>query len=680
MMRLRILYLCAVLVFFSGTSGMSQILYVGTNYHPHDDKNPEKIKDDIRLMKAAGFNVVRMGHLAWDSYEPSEGRFDFAWFDQVMDEMQNAGIKVILDIAIRPAPIWLHKKFPAIDVVDASGNVQYPNHRYMEDAGDPDYQRFAVRYADSLSKHYAKHPALLAFGIDNESGDGPISYSETVRQRFIAWLKSKYTNLDNLNKAWATQRWSRRIGEWDEIGLPVSGQVTGAPERMLDFRRFISGEVNSVIFKVLDVVNKNAPEALTNTNAWYYSPMKYFDYAPIAYSGRMTREGCGFYYGSSLATNWGVMNALFGISRIQFESSNPFWCSEFTTMTAVPNSIRKAAYASLMYGNQMVCGWTWQSMRAGEEQYLEGMLDWDGIPNRKYDEYRKIAAEFNKIGRYFPYHMQAEVGLAFSFPSQIASSAFPEQHESQLQACWDIFYWRNMDVRVVDISHSSLNYKLLLVPGVAVMDEATADKIREFVKNGGTVMMTANSAIVDETGQVFESARPGRLSDVFGIRVANYEETEALNELSRKSFKGTKMEVTCQGKPVVVDASRFDVIESKGAEVMGSITSLDKDYPIITSNRYGKGRAIYIGLPAKSEVLAPLVDELIQGLGIKKGPSVPPGVMARQIDTNHFLYLNVSGESKEIPVKGSSKSLLFERDYTGNFTIPPYEPEFIEVK
>ena len=335
----------------------------------------EKIKKDIELMKAAGLNVVRLGHLAWDSYEPSDGVFDFAWFDNVMDEMDKAGIKVILDIAIHPAPLWLHKKFPSIDVVDSKGNVQYPNHRYMDDVGDPNYQKHAVRYTDSLSKHYGKHPALLAFGIDNESGDGPISYSETVRQRFIVWLKNKYSNLDNLNKAWATQRWSRRINEFEEVGLPSTGSKNGAPEKILDFRRFISDEVNQILFNVLDVVNKNAPNALTNTNAWYYSWMKYFDYSQIAYSGKMIREGCGFYPGNSLTTNWGVMNAAFGISRIQFESPNPFWCSEFTTMTAVPNSIRKSAYASLMYGNQMVCGWAWQSMWAGEEQYLEGMAE-----------------------------------------------------------------------------------------------------------------------------------------------------------------------------------------------------------------------------------------------------------------------------------------------------------------
>jgi beta-galactosidase len=669
-----------VCFFLLNFGAKAQQLYVGANYHPHDDKNLEKIKSDVQLMKAAGFTSVRMGHLAWDSYEPSEGKFDFEWFDKVMDLMNEAGIKVILDIAIRPAPIWLHKKFPSVDVVDANGDVQYPNHRYMEDAGDPNFQKYALLFTDAITKQYANHPALLAFGIDNESGDGPISYSETARQRFITWLKNKYTNLENLNKAWATQRWSRKINQFDEVGFPVSGQVNGAPERMLDFRRFVSDEVNQILLKVLDKVNVNAPKALTNTNAWYYSPMKYIDYSQIAYSGKMTREGCGFYPGNSLTTNYGVMNAAFGIARIQFESANPFWCSEFTTHNAVPNSIRKSAYASLMYGNQMVCGWTWQSMVAGEEQYLEGMLDWDGIPNHKYNEYKKIATEFKKIEKFFPYQLQAEVGLAFSFPSQIASASFPEQHDSQIQACWDMFYYRNMDARVVEISKSSLNYKILFVPGVTVMDKATATKIREYVKNGGTVIMTSNSALVDETGQVFSTTHPGMLSDVFGIRIGNYEETEAYNEISRKSYKGKRLELTYKGKAIDTESARFDVIEPKGAEVLGSITSLDKDYPIMTVNKFGKGRAIYVGLPAKGEVLNPLVDDLINELGIKKGPEVPFGVMARQIDKNHFLYLNVSGEPKEIHTKGNSRSILLDKDYTGNFTIAPYEPEFIEIK
>ncbi len=199
-------------------------------------------------MKDAGLTVVRMDHLAWDSYEPSEGKYDFALFDTVMDMMNKARINVILDIAIRPAPIWLHHKYASIDIVDVNGNRHYPNHRYMEDVGDPMYQKY-VQYADALTKHYGKHPALMAFGIDNESGDGPISYSETARKRFIVWLKKKYSTLDNLNKAWATQRWSRRINQFEEVGFPVATHTTDMLGRMLDFRHFVSDEINQLLFK-----------------------------------------------------------------------------------------------------------------------------------------------------------------------------------------------------------------------------------------------------------------------------------------------------------------------------------------------------------------------------------------------------------------------------------------------
>ena len=211
------------------------------------------------------------------------------------------------------------------------------------------------------------------------------------------------------------------------------------------------------------------------------------------------------------------------------------------------------------------------------------------------------------------------------------------------------------------------------------MDETTATKIRDFVKNGGTVIMTSNSAYVDESGKVFSSTRPGLLSDVFGIRVGSYEETEVLNEISRKSYKGKKIEFTYKGKSIDTESSRFDIIDSKGAEIIGNLTSLDKDYPVITSNNYGKGQAIYVGLPA-GNILDPLLDDLIKDLSIKRGPDVPEGIMARQIDKNHFLYLNISGEPKEIQMKKSSRSILFDRDYSGNFTIAPYEPEFIEIK
>jgi beta-galactosidase len=678
-MQFRPYYLICLLLIVFITPVKSQELYVGANYHPQDS-NLQQWQKDISLMKDAGFKVVRMGHLAWDSYEPGDGKFNFAWFDTVMNMMDKAGIKVILDIAIRPAPLWLHHKYPSVNITGASGNMLYPNSRYMVDIGDTDYQRYAFKYADTLTKRYANYPALLAFGIDNESGDGYYSYSETAKQRFIAWLKKKYTSVDSLNKAWAGQRWSRRISDFDEVGFPASGNISGPPERVLDFRRFESDEISNFLFKLLAIVHTNAPKALTTTNAWYYSYKKYFDYSKIAYSGKMDRDGGGFYPGNSLVDNNGLDNACFGIERVQFESPAPYWGVEFTTMTAVPNSIRKTAYASLMYGNQMVCGWTWQSMAGGEEQYLEGMVDWDGYPNRKYQEYKQIAAEFKKIEKYgFPYKVKADVALAFSYDSQITSYSFPEQHDEQLQTCFNLFSARNIDTRMVEINKSELKYKLLLLPGYTVMDQQTADKIREYVKNGGTVIMTGYSDIVDIHGQVFTSIHPGLLNDLFGIRIASFEETANLNEISRAGFVGNKLKINYNNTDLITQSPRFDIIEPKGAAVLGKITSLDKDYPIITSNKYGKGTAIYIGIPARQALLDPLLDQLLKNIVVNKGPEVPKGVMARYINNNHILYLNLDKEDKVITLKGAAKSILTGNVYTGHFILKPFEPEFIEM-
>ena len=663
-----------------GTVDRAAELFVGTNYHPHDS-DPETWTRDIQLMQQAGLRVVRLGHLAWDSYEPKDSQFNFSWFDQVMDQLQAAGIKVILDIAVRPAPLWLHHKHPSINVADVNGNIQYPNHRYMEDVGDPFYQQYALRFADALVRQYASHPALLAFGIDNEPGDGPISYSATVKARFIAWLQAKYANIENLNKAWAGQRWSRQISAFDEVGLPVSGSVTGPPERILDFRRFVSDEVNGYLLKLINLVNTIAPGILITGNWWYYCHKKYFDYAGIAYSGKVNRGGCGFYPGNSLRRNDGIQRALFGIARIQYENTSPFWCTEFTTMTAVPGSIRKSAYASLMLGNQLVCGWTWQSMHAGEEQFLEGMLDWDGRPNRKYDEYQTIAAEFRKIEKYgFPYRLQPQVALAFSFPSQIASERFPELHEEQVQTAFNSTLKRNVDTRVVDIARSELGYKLVVLPGVAVMDESSASKIRQFVQGGGTVVMTSQSAILDEHNQVFATTLPGRLHDVFGIRVSGFEESEWMNELSRVGLKGKQLRVTYEGRDLACESPRFDVIEPMGAKVLGRIVSLDRDYPVVTSHEFGAGTAIYIGLPAREELLDPIMDELIDQLAIQTGPQVPAGVMARQIDPAHILYLNLDGSAKRVELKGRAHSILRDQEYEDGFILGPFEPEFLEFQ
>lgn len=654
-------------------------LIVGVNYHPHDS-GPETWSRDIRMMQDAGLEIVRLGHLAWDTFEPADGTFSFAWFDEVMDLMHAAGIGVILDIAVRPAPLWLHKKHPTIDITDTNGNRLYANSRYMDDAGDPHFLAHATRLAEAVTKRYAGHPALIAFGIDNEPGDGPISYSETVRARFITWLEAKYGTPADLNHAWAGHRWSRQISSFDEVGLPLPGDTNGAPERTLDFRRFVSDEINRYLLATLHSVQKNAPDALITSNMWYYTSHKSFDYAEIAYTGKMTRAGNGFYPSRSIIDTDRLRHSLFGIARIQLENTAPYWCVEFTTMTASPGSIRKSAYASLMLGNQLVCGWTWQTMHAGEEQFLQGMIDWDGRPNRKLDEYRQIANEFHKIEKHgFPYRPQAEIAIALDFASQIASARFPEPHDRQARTAFDMLLDRNLDTRIVDIGRSDLNYKILLIPGMLIMEDDHAAKIREFVERGGTVIMTSSSASLDTTGQVFTTTRPGHLDDVFGIRIGSYEETALMNESARRQSGIEELDLVIHDRRVTTTTPRFDIVEPRAADVIGRITGLGAERPVATVNEFGAGRAIYVAVSARREVLDAVLEPELERLSVRRGPLVPAGVMARDIDARHTLYLNLDGARKSIEVTGGATSILRDRHYQGGFVLEPFDAEFIQL-
>lgn len=640
------------------TALLAQNLYVGVNFHPHDYESADEIDTQISLMKDAGFNVIRLGHLAWDTFEPSDGCFTFEWFDSVMDKMAAAGIKVILDIPVRPAPMWVHRNSPGTTIVTFQGDSLQPIHRYYNDVGDPGYQKYAFRLSETVSKRYSKHPALLAFGIDNEIGDGSISYSETVRQRFITWLKAKYQTTDNLNIAWAGWRWSRHIGEFDEVVLPDLGDrgYGGNAERQLDFRRFLSDEILGFYNGVIDRVNANAPGVPTYTNAWYYSG-KFFDYAELSYNGKMTYGGCGFYPGTALDSYYGMRGSSFGMARIQYEQTTPHWCAEFTTMQAAPEACRKQAYMTLMYGNQMVCGWTMQSMWAGEEQYLQGLVDWDGTPNYKYYEYKRIAEEFRKIQKWLPYKPEYEAGIALDFASTALGrmNGYPvTPHENQAQACFDWFFDRNMDVRIIDPVRSSLEYKLVILPGVTYLSEETASRIRKYVADGGTVIMTTRTAMTDEHGQVLKCTQPGNLDDVFGIRLGGILEN--------------------QNKKV------FDEIELRGAESVASADFFGKELPLVTENKYGKGLAIYVGTSAGSDDVASVIDSVIGRLKIRRGPSVPERVSARWIDRNHLLVLNHSSEEKTIQVGKKCRSLLSGKDYSGSVLLKGNDADFIEIK
>lgn len=648
-------------------------LFVGTCYQPID-RSPAQIKADIAIMKSAGFNVVRMGDLSWDSFEPSEGKFTFGWFDKVMDQCHAAGIRVVLDIPGSPAPIWLHHKYPGVDVVNQEGNRLPPAERYMDDISDPDYARCVKQLAVAMMSRYAHHPAVIAIGYDNEIGNGFMSYSAADRLRFIAWLKARYGTIERLNKAWATQRWSRRLNSFDEVDIPLQNGP-GPSERNLDLHRYWSDVTIQRLNELEAVRREYMPKTPTLSNLWDWAGRRGFDYLS-SYRSYATFGAMGFYPG-------GAIDGSFEVALTHAALETPLWLNEFTAggggWYGDPGRSRMLAYVALIMGTQGILAWTFNSHSGGEEQALFGLVDHDGKPSWKIGEWGQIAADFKLLAKYgFPRKPHPQVAIAYAFESAIASSPpgpsnttrqyFKTPYYDQVQAAFEPLYKKNIDAAVFNIAHEDLSpYKLVVIPALYLMDPASAKAIRDYVSNGGTVLMTGYSAKVNEHAQWFETTLPGRLSDVFGLRTAAFYRNDA----------GVKFNL--QGVPVDSAAKYYEILEPSTARELGAITNsyLPEHAPILTENQFGKGRAFYLATESNATALTPVLEYVKKAAGVQDGPETPEGVYARVVDGRTF-YVNTNYQEVTIPINGTHRGLLSGKTFQGTLILGPKGAELLD--
>ena len=71
---------------------MEKLIY-GTAYY--DEYMPyDRLAEDVKMMKKAGINTVRIAESTWSTCEPQEGVFDFSHVERVLDAMEEDGLLV----------------------------------------------------------------------------------------------------------------------------------------------------------------------------------------------------------------------------------------------------------------------------------------------------------------------------------------------------------------------------------------------------------------------------------------------------------------------------------------------------------------------------------------------------------------------------------------------------------
>lgn len=71
---------------------------------------------------------------------------------------------------------------------------------------------------------------------------------------------------------------------------------------------------------------------------------------------------------------------------------------------------------------------------------------------------------------------------------------------------------------VISMEHALSDYKILAVPMAYLFSEKYEERLREYVAQGGTLVLTYWSGLVDETDKCFIGGTPYGLMDVTGVR------------------------------------------------------------------------------------------------------------------------------------------------------------------
>lgn len=179
-----------------------------------------------------------------------------------------------------------------------------------------------------------------------------------------------------------------------------------------------------------------------------------------------------------------------------------------------------------------------------------------------------------------------------------------------------------------------------------------AEKVRSFTENGGTVIFTYWSGIVDDTDRCYLGGVPHNLLDVLGLRST---EIDGLYDDEENSFIPVKENALGLQK---IYSCRYlcDLVQLHGASaVMTYGTDFYAGYPAVTVNSFGKGEAWYVAADADSDFYDDFLEKLV--IRTKTAPVlqevIPDGIEMTTRETEngcYYIFQNFGTTALHIPM------------------------------
>ena len=664
---------------------MDTVLY-GAAYYP-EYMPYERLDKDVELMKQAGISVVRLGESSWGLWEPEDGRFEYAWMDRVVDRMQKAGIKVIMGTPTYSIPAWMYKKHPEIVMTRLDGKTITYGMRQNADLLNPTYRFYCERIIRKLAEHYKDNPTVIGWQIDNETPPGGAA-NKDVQDGFVEYLQHKFRTVDELNKVWGLNYWGQRMNDWTEIP-PESGILN--PGWKLEWQRyaqwittdFLAWQASLVNqykrpdqFVTQDFAGPPRPEVneydisksldVVAVNPYHHAPQDEYDGEDSSYQGD---------YGRSLKnTNYLVTET--NADTIGWDSKSQF--------PPYDGQLRLDVYTHLSSGANMVEYWHWHSIQYGQETYWKGILGHDLEPGRPYEEMSRTAHELRRIGpQIVDLKRSHPVAILYSSDSywgiEFMKFSDRENYRTILRQMYHTLYQSNVGVDFVfPDSTNFADYKVIVVPPLYVSSDALLNKLVDYVRNGGHVLMAFKSGFTNEYDTVRWITMPGPLRDAAGF---HYQE-----------FSSLRQPLALRDDPFHAGADNrvSDWAEMLSLDSAQALAYYDHPFfgkfPAITRNRFGKGTLTYEGTVLSDALQTKLVLDVLQLAGLKGPDQDLPASIRVKHGTNrngkaiHY-YLNYSSNPQALKYSyAPGKDLLTQTSisHSQQVTVKPWDLLLIE--
>ncbi len=648
--------------------------------HGHDEESVWR--EDMRLMRLAGVNVVTVGVFSWVALQPDEQTYTFGWLDRVLDLLHENGIRVCLATATAAQPAWLSAAYPDALPVAEDGLRQGHGQRQKYCPTSPDFRRLARELTRQLAERYRDHPALLLWHVSNEyygaAGDnGSPCYCERCAARFRDWLRTRYGSLDALNRRWTTTFWSHTYTDWAQIVPPGPRTDRGIQALLLDWRRFVSDVYLECYLNEAAILRELTPGVPITTNFMgAFKPLDYFAWAPhldiVSWDSYPRPDEDP----AAVAFRHDLMRGLKGgqpfllmeqtPSQVQWMAHNPL---------KRPGVMRLLSYQAVARGSDAVMFFQWRQSQGSFEKYHGAIVGHSGRDDtRVFREVAALGVELEALGnRVVGARLLARVALVFSWPNWWNVEFRPGPSNAlnyldEVQRYYRALWERNVPVDVIDPDADLSPYDLVVAPLLNMVSAVQGTAIERYVEDGGTLVTSYFSGVVDENDRVWLGGYPGPLRRTLGIWVEEFDPLLPDRSNTVVVPEGCGLPTGTYGCDLWCD-----LVHLEGAT---ALARYGEDFyagrPAITEHRLDEGRAFYVGTRVEPPLLSALVSRLLIEKGIAPPLAAPLGVEVTRRQNGEGTYtfvLNHGDAPVDVPLPTPMQDLLTDDAHQGAISL-----------